>query len=95
MSETMSPVGDLLTTEEVSRYLSERWRLKRGPRRLAELRAAGTGPEYHRTMGNRGVIYSRRAVDRWAVGVLGVAVASTAEETVLGRLSPKLRAKRP
>jgi hypothetical protein len=82
------PVGDLLTTDEVPGYLEREYRVKRGKRRLAELRASGEGPPYLRD-GSR-VIYRRRDVDAWALRLLGKPMTSTSEEAALGRLSPKL-----
>ena len=62
-------------------YLLTRWGIRRGKRRLAELRADGGGPLYHRT-GNE-VLYFPDDVDAWAEQQIGPALRSTAEESAL------------
>jgi hypothetical protein len=67
----MPPHG---TTE----YLRTQWGLRRGKRRLAELRANGGGPLYHRA-GNE-ILYFPDDVDAWAEDQLGAPLRSTSEE---------------
>jgi hypothetical protein len=75
MSET---ARELLTPAESSVYLWERYRIRRGERRLAQLRATGEGPEYHRV----GVVvrHTIQQLDAWAQELVGDPVSSTNEE---------------
>jgi hypothetical protein len=54
--------------------------MKRGPRRLAQLRASGEGPPYVRD--GVKVLYPIALADAWAQALLGQPVVSTSEETV-------------
>jgi hypothetical protein len=69
----------LLTPAESSVYLWERYRIRRGERRLAQLRATGEGPAYHRV----GVVvrHTPQQLDAWAQALVGTPVSSTNEET--------------
>jgi hypothetical protein len=72
--------NQFLTDKEASRYLWERYRIRRSPRRLGQLRAMSSrGPQYHRD-GNA-VRYRRDALDDWALKQLGEPAVSTSEET--------------
>jgi hypothetical protein len=65
--------------EELSEHLWNRWRLRRSPRRLAQLRATGEGPPF---MQDGCVVrYARGTSDDWAKEQLGEPCRSTAEET--------------
>jgi hypothetical protein len=68
----------LLTPAESSVYLWERYRIRRGERRLAQLRATGEGPEYHRV----GVVvrHTPQQLDAWAQALAGTPVSSTVDE---------------
>jgi hypothetical protein len=68
----------LLNPQQASDYLRNKWNLSRGPRRLAELRAEGSGPRYYRT-GNE-VRYQPVHLDDYAIKALGEPLSSTAEE---------------
>jgi hypothetical protein len=67
------------TPEESGRYLWDTFRMKRNSRRLAQLRAAGTGPKYFRD-GNV-VRYREDHLREWAENSLGQAFVSTSEES--------------
>jgi hypothetical protein len=69
----------VLTPDELSTRLWERFRIRRSTRRLAQLRANGGGPPYRRD----GVVvrYPVDHADEWAEQVLGELVTSTAQET--------------
>lgn len=75
------PDGAILTCEEASQHLWERWRLRRSERRLAQLRAlpVGTGPAYHRD--GTCVRYRRASLDAWAMRQLGDEHGSTSAES--------------
>jgi hypothetical protein len=77
--------AEFLTPEETTSYLDNRYKLKRGKRRLAEMRASGEGPPFFRAGGNQ-VLYRRDLVDKWAVKLLGEPLRSTSEEAVRHRL---------
>jgi hypothetical protein len=64
---------------DTTEYLLQQWGLRRGKRRLAELRALGGGPLFRRT-GNE-VLYFPDDVDVWAERQLGPALRSTSEES--------------
>jgi hypothetical protein len=72
---------EFLTSEETTDHLDRHYKLKRGKRRLAEMRASGEGPPYFRAGGNQ-VLYRRDLVDEWAIALLGEPLKSTAEEAV-------------
>jgi hypothetical protein len=74
--------GPPFTPEELSEYLWTRWRIKRSPRRLGQLRSIGGGgsPPYVRD--GLAVRYPRKLADQWAAETLGQPVRSTAEEAV-------------
>jgi hypothetical protein len=63
---------------QASQWLQRRFNIRRGVRRLAELRAEGTGPEYFRD-GNA-VRYQPRHLKVYALRCLGTAYVSTAQE---------------
>jgi hypothetical protein len=69
-----------LTPDELTAYLKEKYRIDRGRRRLAEMRATGEGPPYFRAGGCQ-VLYRRDLADAWALNLLGEPLRSTAEET--------------
>ena len=71
---------DIMTSDETSTYLWERYRLQRSARRLGQLRAgpAAAGPRFYRA-GNI-ALYKRPDVDAWVVTQLGQSFASTSEE---------------
>jgi len=73
-----------LTPEESSDHLWDKYRVKRNTRRLAQLRAAGEGPQYFRD-GNV-VRYRDDLLDAWAEQQLGEPLSSTSEES--GRRLP-------
>jgi hypothetical protein len=91
VSETPDPgavlikdqVRQFLNSQEASDYLRRKWNLSRGPRRLAELRAEGTGPRYFRA-GNE-VRYKSVHLDEYAIKALGEPLTSTSEEIVRRR----------
>jgi hypothetical protein len=65
--------------EEASQYLWKWYRLKRNPRRLAQLRASGDGPKYYRD--GLVVRYREADLDEWAEQQLGEPLVSTAQES--------------
>jgi hypothetical protein len=71
---------DIMTSDETSTYLWERYRLQRSARRLGQLRAgpADAGPRFYRA-GNI-ALYKRPDVDAWAATQLGQSFASTTDE---------------
>jgi hypothetical protein len=69
-----------LLPEELSERLWTRNRMKRGRRRLAQLRVTGEGPPYVRD--GVKVLYPVDLADAWADALLGKPVVSTSEETV-------------
>jgi hypothetical protein len=70
-----------LTAEETSSYLWQRFRLRRSPRRLAQLRAlpAGAGPPFYRD--GCVVRYRSASVDTWALQQLGNEFTNTTAES--------------
>jgi hypothetical protein len=68
-----------LTPEEASKYLWEKFRLKRNERRLGQLRYAGTGPLFHRN--GLAVRYHQNDLDAWGLKQLGQPIASTSQES--------------
>jgi hypothetical protein len=75
-----------LSPDGATEYLLTQWGLKRGRRRLQELRGAkGGGPWYHR-VGNE-VLYFPDDLDEWAEAQLGAALRSTTEERALRLLN--------
>jgi hypothetical protein len=85
---------EVLTPEETADYLERRYKLKRGKRRLQEMRASGEGPSYFRASGNS-VLYRRDLVDAWAIELLGEPLRSTAEEQVRHRLAEAEKGRLP
>jgi hypothetical protein len=79
------------TTEELSAYLWENWRLKRTLRTLQQLRRDGGGPPYHR-VGNQ-ILYPRDTVDQWAEAKMGPLNRSTSEESARRLIIPLERRK--
>jgi hypothetical protein len=68
------------TPTELSTWLWEAFRIKRGVKRLAKLRQIGGGPPYVRD--GVAVRYPKLGARKWAIHQLGKPVKSTAEETV-------------
>ena len=73
------PGRPLLRRVGASRYLLERWGIERAPATLAKLAVVGAGPPYHRA--GRWPLYDPDDLDDWAHGLIGEALASTAEHT--------------
>jgi hypothetical protein len=71
-------MGKKLLPAELSEHLKEKWRLKKGPRTLQQMRMDGGGPRFHRN--GHTVIYDDEEADVWAIAQLGEPVSSTAEE---------------
>jgi hypothetical protein len=74
------PRSDFLTAEETSEYLWRKFRLRRSPRRLAQLRAlpCGAGPPFYRD--GCVVRYRPASVDTWALQQLGNEFVNTTAE---------------
>ena len=72
-------MSENLLSDEAAKHLWERYRLRRGPRALQQMRLDGGGPPYHRD-GNS-VLYPRSSLVAWAVAKLGKPLRSTVEET--------------
>jgi hypothetical protein len=70
---------------DTTEYLLKQWGLRRGKRRLAELRTNGGGPLFHRA-GNE-VLYFPDDVDAWAEQQIGPALRNTSEQRALGLLN--------
>jgi hypothetical protein len=66
------------TPDEASRYLWDKFRVKRNARRLAQLRASGEGPRFHRD--GCVVRYHSDNLDEYGELALGEPVISTSEE---------------
>jgi hypothetical protein len=66
------------TPPEASLYLWDKFRVKRNPRRLAQLRASGEGPKFHRD--GCVVRYHSDNLDAYGELVLGEPATSTSEE---------------
>jgi hypothetical protein len=75
-----------LIPEEASDHLWKNHRLKRNKRRLAQLRAKGTGPQYHRD-GNA-VLYGDEDLDKYAEKHRAGPFTSTSEESARRQLTP-------
>jgi hypothetical protein len=73
------PDTAFLDPDQASIFLKRVFNLARGPRRLAQLRAEGTGPKYFRD-GNV-VRYQPRHLREYGERCLGEPVSSTAEES--------------
>jgi hypothetical protein len=78
---TAEPSDAILTPKETAQHLWECWRLQRGERRLAQLRAGpvGSGPAFHRD--GCVVRYRKSSVDTWAMKQLGREHGSTSHES--------------
>lgn len=71
------PTKPLLRRNEASRYLREKWGIKRAPATLAKLACTGGGPEFHKF--GRWPMYAEEGLDRWAKGRLSKPLRSTSE----------------
>jgi hypothetical protein len=76
---------EYFTPDELTTYLRDQYRLQRGKRRLAEMRATGEGPPFFRAGGCQ-VLYRRDLADTWARAVIGEPLKSTADESSRRRL---------
>lgn len=54
--------------EDASAYLNLVWAIRRTPKTLAKLRCVGGGPAFQKA--GRDVIYTRVALDGWALGIM-------------------------
>jgi hypothetical protein len=72
-------MGLKLGAAEASEYVRRNGGLKRGVRRMAQLRHNGEGPKYYRD--GKIVIYDTDDLDAWIAEKLGAPVSSTAEES--------------
>lgn len=63
--------------DAASDYLKATFAIQAAPSYLAKMAVNGGGPEFHKA--GRWPIYSRDALDRWAMSRLGKLVATTAE----------------
>jgi hypothetical protein len=68
----------LRSTNEASSYLLEAHGIQRAPSTLSKLRVVGGGPEF-RKVGAQRVGYEERALDAWAVALVGQPQSSTSQ----------------
>ena len=68
----------LRNTKAASRYLEDRWGVRRAPAYLAKLRVVGGGPEFVK-VGARDVAYTDPALDAYAQSLISKPLRSTSE----------------
>jgi hypothetical protein len=74
-NETERLLGQVfLRRKQAGAYLSEKYGFG-AARTLAKAAVSGDGPEYHKV--GRLVVYSREALDKWALAKIGAARRST------------------
>jgi hypothetical protein len=66
-----------LRRQEAARYLTDRYGFG-AYRTLAKLASLGGGPEFHKA-GERVVLYTREALDAWALAKISGPIRSTSE----------------
>jgi hypothetical protein len=66
-----------LTSEESSRYLKEKYNIRRSPKTMANDRVSGTGPRYFNA--GRQVLYTPPELDRYAQSLFSGLRSSTSE----------------
>jgi len=69
--------ASLLTRQEASRYLFERWGVRRAAATLAKRAVIGGGPVFEKE--GRRAVYRTENLDKWAQGRLSGPYASTSQ----------------